>query len=379
MKVPLLDLKAQYSGIKDEVLAAVSDVLESQVCILGPRVIELEQRVAELSNCRFGVGVSSGTDALLAALMALGIGPGDEVITTTFTFFATAGCIARTGARPVFVDIDPRSFNMDPALVEKAITPRTKAIIPVHLFGQMCDMDPIMETAQRHGLPVIEDGAQAISATYKGRKAGSIGSMGCFSFYPSKNLGGAGDGGMIVTNDPDLNERLLIMRSHGSKPKYYHKFVGGNFRLDPLQAAILLVKLPHLGDWSEARRRNAEHYNRIFSGSAVKTPWISPDAETIYNQYVIRTPRRDELMNYLKQAQIGTDIYYPVPLHQQECFRDLGYKQGDFPAAEKAAGEVLALPVYPELAAGQIEYVGATVLEWAKKELSLENSSVHTA
>lgn len=379
MKVPLLDLKAQYSSIRNEVLAAVADVLESQVCILGPKVAELEQRVAELSDCRFGVGVSSGTDALLACLMALGIGPGDEVITTTFTFFATAGCIARTGARPVLVDIDPRSFNMNPALVEKAISPRTRAIIPVHLFGQLCDMDPIMDIAQKHGLPVIEDGAQAISATYKGRKAGSIGAMGCFSFFPSKNLGGAGDGGMVVTNDPDLNERLSIMRSHGSKPKYFHKFVGGNFRLDPLQAAILLVKLPHLAGWSEARRRNAERYNRIFAGSAIATPWINPEAETIYNQYVIRTPRRDQLMKHLKDAQIGTEIYYPVPMHLQECFRDLGYKQGDFPEAERAAGEVLALPIYPELTAGQIEYTAATVLDWANKELSLEASPLCTA
>jgi dTDP-4-amino-4,6-dideoxygalactose transaminase len=379
MKVPLLDLKAQYSTIKDEVLAAVSEVLESQVCILGPKVAELEQKVAELSDCRFGVGMSSGTDALLAGLMALGIGPGDEVVTTPFTFFATAGCIARTGARPVFVDIDPRTFNIDPARIEKAITPRTKAIMPVHLFGQLADMDPIMDIARKHGVPVIEDGAQAISATYKGRKSGSIGAMGCFSFFPSKNLGGAGDGGMVVTNDPDLHERLLLMRSHGSKPKYYHKVVGGNFRLDPLQAAILLVKLPHLDAWSEARRRNAARYDRIFAGSPIKTPWISSDAETIYNQYVIRTPKRDELMKHLKNAEIGTEIYYPVPMHVQECFRDLGHKKGDFPESEKAAAEVLALPIYPELTSQQIDYVGATVLDWANKELTPEHTSARSA
>jgi dTDP-4-amino-4,6-dideoxygalactose transaminase len=248
MRVPLLDLKAQYASIKEDVLAAVGEVLESQVCILGPKVAELEERVAALSGCLYGVGVSSGTDALLASLMALGIGPGDEVITTPFTFFATAGCIARVGATPVFVDIDARTYNIDPAKMEAAVTDRTKAIIPVHLFGQMCDMDPIMEIAVRRNLYVIEDAAQAISATYKGRKAGSIGNCGCFSFFPSKNLGAAGDGGMIVTNDADLYERLTVLRGHGSKPKYYHKLVGGNFRLDPLQAAILLVKLTHLDE-----------------------------------------------------------------------------------------------------------------------------------
>jgi len=313
MKVPLLDLKAQYATIKGEVLAAVNEVLDSQVCILGPRVAELEQRVAGLSDCQFGVGVSSGTDALLASLMALDIGPGDEVITTPFTFFATAGCISRTGALPVFVDIDPRTYNLDPAKLEVAVTGRTKAIIPVHLYGQMCDMDPIMEIAAKYNLSVIEDAAQAISATYKGRKAGSIGTVGCFSFFPSKNLGGAGDGGMIVTNDPSLRERLVAMRAHGSKPKYYHKFVGGNFRLDPLQAAILLVKLPYLGNWSEARRRNAAFYDQAFAASGVQTPWISPDCVSIFNQYTIRVANRDLIVQALKQEGIGTEIYYPLP------------------------------------------------------------------
>jgi dTDP-4-amino-4,6-dideoxygalactose transaminase len=378
MKVPLLDLKAQYAGIKTEVLAAVGEVLESQICIQGPKVAELEQQIAQLSDCRFGVGVSSGTDALLAVMMALGIGPGHEVITTPFTFFATAGCVSRTSARPVFVDIDRRTFNIDPEQIERAITPRTKAIIPVHLFGQVCDMDPIMEIAGKHGLTVIEDAAQAISATYKGRKAGSIGPVGCFSFFPSKNLGGAGDGGMIVTNDADLYDRLIVMRAHGSKPKYYHKVVGGNFRLDPIQAAVLLVKLPHLNGWSEARRRNAETYNRIFAGSPITTPWIQPDMLSIYNQYVIRIPKRDELMKYLKEAQIGTEIYYPVPMHLQECFRDLGYRDGDFPESERAAREVLALPIYPELSQEQIEYVGNTVLRWAAEFIEAERPTMAT-
>src|ERR1700676_1233606 len=367
MKVPLLDLKAQYAGIRDEVLAAVSEVLESQVCILGPKVEELEERVAALSDCRFGVGVSSGTDALLAALMALEIGVGDEVITTAFSFFATAGCVTRVGATPVFVDIDARTYNIDPQLIERAITPRTKAIIPVHLFGQMCDMDPIMEIAKRHKLSVIEDAAQAISSTYKGRKAGSIGTVGCFSFYPTKNLGGAGDGGMLVTNDADLNERLLVTRSHGAKPKYHHKVIGGNFRLDPLQVAILLVKLPHLEEWSEGRRRNAAIYDQAFAGSPIGIPWIHPDGGSIYNQYVVRVQGRDELIGHLQSSQIGSEIYYPVPLHLQECYRNLGYKEGDLPESERAAREVLALPVYPELSREQIEFVSQAVLEWVSK------------
>jgi dTDP-4-amino-4,6-dideoxygalactose transaminase len=365
MKVPLLDLKAQYATIKDEVLAAVNEVLDTQACILGPKVAELEQRVAALSGCQFGVGVSSGTDALLASLMALGVGPGDEVITTPFTFFATAGCIARTGALPVFVDIDPRTYNIDPSKIESAITDRTKAIIPVHLYGQMCDMDPIMEIAKRHNLYVIEDAAQAISATYKGRKAGSIGTVGCFSFFPSKNLGGAGDGGMIVTNDQALYERLVIMRAHGSKPKYFHKFVGGNFRLDALQAAILLVKLPHLDAWSEARRQNAAVYDQAFAGSCVQTPWISSDCVSIFNQYVIRVFERDGLLQALKKENIGTEVYYPVAMHKQECFAGKCRVVGVPLEAERAAESVLALPVYPELAREQLDFVANTVLQFA--------------
>ncbi len=379
MKVPLLDLNVQYAGIKDEVLSAIEEVLDSQVCILGPKVAELERQAAALSDCKFGVGVSSGTDALLAALMALEIGAGDEVITTSFTFFATAGCVSRTGATPVFVDIDPRTFNIDPQLIERAITPRTKAMIPVHLFGQMCDMDPIMEIAQRHKLYVIEDAAQAISSTYKGRKAGSIGHAGCFSFFPSKNLGGAGDGGMVVTNDADLNDRLLVMRSHGSKPKYHHKVIGGNFRLDPLQAAVLLVKLPHLGAWSEGRRRNAAIYDQEFAGSPVGTPWISPDGVSIFNQYVITMPERDGLKAHLDAQQIGCEIYYPVPLHLQECFESLGYKDGDLPVSERAAREVLALPIYPELSREQIRLVSGTILDWVLHSASADSGSLSRA
>lgn len=361
MKIPLLDLKSQYATIRHEVMRAVGEVLESQVCILGPRVEELETKVAALSECRYAVGMSSGTDALLAALMALGIGPGDEVITTPFTFFATAGSVARVGALPVFVDIEPRTFNIDPARIEAAITPKTRAIIPVHLFGQMCDMDPIMEVAARHNIPVIEDAAQAISATYKGRKAGSIGAIGCFSFFPSKNLGGAGDGGMCVTSDPALHERLLLMRSHGSKPKYYHKVVGGNFRLDPLQAAVLLVKLPHLDTWSAARRRNASLYGHALAGTPVVTPYIRPDCVSIFNQYSVRVPHRDAVRQALTDANIGSEIYYPVPMHLQECFAASHRAVGSLAESEKAAEQVLALPIYPELTPEQIAHVADTV------------------
>lgn len=362
MKVPFLDLKVQYAPLREQVLSAVSEVLESQVCIGGPRVAELEQKIAAISGCKFGVGVSSGTDALVCSMMSLGLGPGDEVITTPFTFFATAGSITRTGARPVFVDIEPRTFNIDPGQIEKAITPRTRAIVPVHLFGQVCDMDPIMEIASQHGLSVIEDAAQSITATYKGRKAGSIGTVGCFSFFPSKNLGAAGDGGMIVTNDEKLYERLVIMRNHGAKPKYFHKYIGGNFRLDPLQAAILAVKLPHLDEWSAMRRNHAAYYDRRFLGSAIQTPVIHSDCISIYNQYVVRTAERDRLREHLKTSGIGTEVYYPRALHEQECFADLGYAPGDFPAASAAADEVLALPIYPELTAEMLEAVANSVL-----------------
>ena len=362
MDVPLLDLKAQYATIKDEVLAAVSEVLETQICIGGPKVTELEKKIAAISDCKFAVGASSGTDAILNSLMSLDIGSGDEVITTPFTFFATVGCIARTGAKPVFVDINPQTFNIDAELVASAVTEKTKAIMPVHLFGQMADMDPIMEVAGKHNLAVIEDAAQSITSVYKGKKAGSIGTAGCFSFFPSKNLGGIGDGGMIVTNDEQLYNRLSIMRNHGSKPKYYHKYIGGNFRLDPIQAAALLVKLPHLNDWSEARRRNAAYYDKKFKGTVVKTPYISPDCVTIYNQYCIRVPKRDELLAHLQKNKIGCEVYYPVPMHVQECFKHLGYKKGEMPESEKAANEIMAIPIYPELTDEMKDFVAETIL-----------------
>lgn len=364
MQVPLLDLKAQYATIRSEVLAAVTEVLESQRCIGGPKVAELEEKIAVMSDCKYAVGVSSGTDAILNSLMSLDIGAGDEVITTPFTFFATVGCITRVGATPVFVDIEPKTFNIDPGGIESAVTEKTKAIMPVHLFGQMADMDPIMEIADRHSLTVIEDAAQSITSTYKGRKAGSIGTAGCFSFFPSKNLGGIGDGGMVVTGDEQLYERIEIMRNHGENVKYHHKFVGGNFRLDPIQAAALLVKLSYLDEWSEKRRRNAAYYDKKFAGTSVQTPYVSPDCEVVYNQYCVRVPRRDELFSHLEGKKIGCAIYYPAPLHVQECFRCLGYKEGDFPQAEKAVKEVLALPIYPELTDEMKDYVADTILEF---------------
>jgi len=349
--VPLLDLKAQYAGLRDEIHAAMGRVIESQYFILGPEVEALEREVAAYSHCQYGIGVSSGTDALLVALMAIDLQPGDEVITTPYTFFATAGSIVRLGGRPVFVDIDPRTYNIDPAGIEAAITPRTKAIMPVHLFGQMADMDPIMAIAERRGLIVIEDAAQAIGAEYRGRRAGSIGHLGCFSFFPSKNLGGFGDGGMVTTNDPDLADKVKLLRGHGARPKYYHKVVGGNFRLDALQAAVLRVKLRYLDEWTAARQRNAERYRQLFvaAGVDIGLPCDAGYGRHIYNQFVIRSTRRDALMAHLKAQQIGTEIYYPVPMHLQECFADLGYRKGDFPASEQAALETLAIPIYPEL------------------------------
>ncbi|GMU23987.1 MAG: cell surface polysaccharide biosynthesis protein [Phycisphaerae bacterium] len=363
MKVPLLDLKAQYATLRDELRAAVDRVLESQQFINGPEVKQLEEAVAAYSPCKRAVGVSSGTDALLCALMTLGIGPGDEVITVPFTFFATVGSIVRTGAKPVFVDIEPQTFNMNPALLEAAITPRTKAIMPVHLFGQCADMDPILEMARKHNLHVIEDAAQAIGATYKGRAAGTMGTFGCLSFFPSKNLGGLGDGGMILSQDPELADRCQVFRQHGSKPKYYHKFVGGNFRLDTLQAAGLLVKLKYLDGWSQRRRENARRYDELFAGCpAVTAPRIRDGNVSIYNQYVIRVgDRRDALRTHLADSGVGTEIYYPLSLHEQECFADLGYRRGAFPESEKAAAETLALPIYPELTPEQIEYVARQV------------------
>ena len=378
MSVPLLDLKAQFATIKEDVLAAVEDIMESQRFILGPKVAEFEEAVAEYSGSRHAVGVSSGTDALLVSLMTEGIGRGDEVITTPYSFFATAGCISRTGARPVLVDIDPVSFNMDPSALDAAVTERTRAVIPVHLYGQIADMDPIMTAAAEHGLAVIEDAAQAIGAEYKGRRAGSIGQYGCFSFFPSKNLGGAGDGGMVVVGDGGRAERLRVMRMHGGKPKYYHGMIGGNFRLDAIQASILLVKLRHLDSWTEGRRRNADTYRRLFGAAGVVAepqdmkgikgvvlPETSPDRRHIYNQFVIRVDRRDELREFLDQRSIGNEVYYPIPFHMQGCFADLGYKEGDFPVSESAARETLALPIYSELTEAMIAEVVDAVTEFA--------------
>jgi dTDP-4-amino-4,6-dideoxygalactose transaminase len=364
MQVPVLELKAQYASLKDEILEQINEVLDAQWVIGGPKVEELENQIAKLSECKFAVGVSSGTDAILNALMSLDIGPGDEVITTPFTFFATAGCIARTGAKPVFVDIDEKTYNIDPTLIEAAITDNTKAILPVHLYGQMADMDQIMRIAGTYGLAVIEDAAQSISSTYNKKPSGAIGTVGCFSFYPSKNLGGIGDGGMIVTNDEKLYNRMKVMRNHGQTGAYEHKYIGGNFRLDAIQAAALLVKLNHLDKWSAARRKNAAYYNKKLADSAITTPFISDECVSIYNQYVIRVPKRQEVFDHLRSNGIGCMVYYPLPLHMQECFAYLGYKEGDFPVTEKAANEVMALPVYPEITNEMQDYVVKSILDF---------------
>ena len=358
MRVPLLDLRPQYASIRDEIRSALDRVLESQRYILGPEVEELERELAAYCGCRHAVGVSSGTDALLAALMAIDLKPGDEVITTPYTFFATAGEVARLGATPVFVDIDRRTFNIDAAAIEAKITGRTRAIIPVHLFGQMADMPSIMEIARRHQLIVIEDAAQAIGAELNGIRAGSIGHFGCFSFYPSKNLGAYGDAGMITTNDTSLAERLRLLRSHGFKTKYHNEAVGGNFRLDEIQAAVLRVKLKYLDGWTEARRQNAKLYRQnLPSMRRFELPYELPNARHIYHQLVIRAEGRDTLAAHMREQGIGCEIYYPIPLHLQPCFKDLGYSRGDLPISEAAADETLALPVYPELTPDMIRTV----------------------
>ena len=378
--IPILDLKAQYESIKDEIDVAIADVLESTQFILGPAVRELEQRVASTCGCQYGVGVASGTDALRLTLTALGVGPGDEVITTPFTFIATANTISHCGARPVFVDVDPRTYNMDPVAIEAAITERTKAIMPVHLYGQPADMDPIMELAEAHGLYVVEDCAQAIGARYHSRRTtndqrptsderrttndeplvvgrwslvGSLGHAGCLSFYPTKNLGAYGDGGMVVTDDAALAERLDVLRRQGGKKKYHAEVLGFNSRLDSLQAAILGVKLTYLDDWNAARRRVAQRYNELLADLPVTIPYESPNGVHVYHQYTIRAPQRDELASYLKGRGIGTMIYYPVPLHLQGLYAGLGYGEGSLPASEAASREVLSLPMYPELTEAQ--------------------------
>lgn len=388
MQVPLLDLKPQYQSLKNELDDALLKVAESQYFILGPEVEKMEKELCSYLDCRHAAGVSSGTDALLLALMALDIKPGDEVIVPTYSFFATAGVISRLNAVPVFTDIDPVTFNIKPEDVERKITRKTKAVIPVHLYGQCCEMREIVDIAVRHNIKIIEDAAQAIGAQYKdGRSAGTIGTAGCFSFFPSKNLGCFGDGGLITTNDDELAEKIRILRVHGAEPKYYHKIIGGNFRLDAIQAAVIRIKLPYLDSWSAKRRINAEIYTNLFIDAGLaertgetafnvknrvllpKAVYKSPGLRNyhIYNQFIIRVEKRDELRKFLGENKIGSEVYYPVPFHMQECFSTLGYREGDFPAAEEAAANSLALPIYPELSNDQIKYVVEKISEFVNK------------
>ena len=386
MKVPILDLKAQYKGIEKEIDTAIKRVCESGAFILGDEVAKFEEEVASYCRVHYGIGVSSGTDSILISLMVLGIKPGDEVITSAYSFFATAGVISRLFAKPVFVDIEENTFNIDPSLIEEKITERTRAILPVHLFGQVADMEPIMGISKKYNLPVIEDAAQAIGAQYKdGKVAGTIGDTGCLSFFPTKNLGGFGDGGMVLTRSQDLAERIRILRVHGAKPKYYHKTIGGNFRLDSLQAAILRVKLKYLDNWTEKRQKNAENYERLFSESKLEEFVLLPKAiyhHHIYNQFIVRinpvrksssspqlgssngVKERDSLRGFLKKNGIDTAIYYPVSLPLQECFKELGYKEGDFPEAERASKDTISLPVYPEITFAQQKYVVEKINEF---------------
>lgn len=379
MKVPLLDLRAQYAGLREEIVPAIEELCESQMFILGAAVESFEKKMADYCGTSHAIGVSSGTDALVVSLMALGIGPGDGVITTPFTFFATAGSIVRLGAVPVLVDIDPVTFNIDPVQIEALLASppdslkdvNLKAIMPVHLYGQCVDMDPIIAVARKYNLAVVEDACQAIGAEYPGadgpRRAGAMGDFGCFSFFPSKNLGGFGDGGMVTTNDAELADKVVKLRNHGMHPKYYHAMIGGNFRLDALQAAVLEIKLAKLESWHEGRRKNAAHYDQRFAGSPVKSPAaVYKDKGVtnhhIYNQYVIRVPDRDAVVAHLRAEDIGCDIYYPVSLHEQECFKDLGYSKGDMPASEKASAEVMAIPIYPEMTTEMLDAVADAVL-----------------
>ena len=385
MKVPLLDLKKQYETIKTEIREATEEVFDSQRFIMGPRVEELEEQIAEYSGCRFGVGVSSGTDALLISLMSAGIGPGDMVITTPYTFFATVGAIVRAGARPLFADIREDTFNLDPELLEMMLLSlpeeekeKAKAVIPVHLYGQCADMEPILNLAEKFGLTVIEDAAQAIGAVYKRpeigtKRAGSMGLYGCFSFFPSKNLGAFGDGGMVTTSDPEVYDRLKKLRNHGASPKYYHAIIGGNFRLDALQAAILTVKLRYLDQWTEKRQENAARYRTLFHKEGLEEVRLPDEKEErhIYNQFVIRVPgKRDALRSFLSEQGVGSEIYYPVPLHMQACFSSLGYKREDFPLSVAAAETSLALPVFPELTSEQIRYVVDMIAQFFSREKS---------
>jgi dTDP-4-amino-4,6-dideoxygalactose transaminase len=355
--VPLLDLQAQYRPLRGELLAAIARVCDSQRFILGPEVDQLEAELGRALDARHAITVSSGTDALLAVLMALGIGRGDDVVTTTYSFFATAGCISRLGARPVLVDILPDTFNIDPAGVRAALTPRTRAVIAVHLYGLCADMDPLLDITRAAGIPLIEDAAQAIGGRYADRQAGTMGKAGCFSFFPSKNLGAFGDAGLVTTADDELGREVALLRNHGAEPKYLHKRIGGNFRLDALQAAVLRVKLPHLPEWTSGRRRNAERYEQLFAGSPARDLVVRPVEPAgyhhIYNQYVIRVPDRDRVRTELAGRGIGTEVYYPVPFHLQECFADLGRTRGAFPHAERAADTSPALPIYAELTEAQ--------------------------
>ena len=381
MRVPLLDLKPQYNSLKKELDEAIIKVAESQYFILGPEVSEMEKEFCNYLNCKHAIGVSSGTDALLLALMAIDIKPGDQVIVPTYSFFATAGVVSRLNATPVFAENDPVTFNLDPKDFEKKITSKTKAVIPVHLYGQSAELDQIVKIAKDHNLYVIEDAAQAIGTQYKdGKFVGTIGDIGCFSFFPSKNLGCFGDGGLVTTNNDELAKTLVIKRVHGGEPKYHHKVIGGNFRLDALQAAVLRVKLPHLDSWSEKRRQNANRYTQLFieAGLAQNTGKTNFDSDNkvllpaavyenskaknyhIYNQYIVRVEQRDAMREFLTKNEIGTEIYYPIPFHLQECFLDLGYKKGDFPISEFAANSSIALPIYPELSDGQLVFVVET-------------------
>ena len=368
--VPLLDLKAQYAPIRDGILAAITRVCDSQRFIMGPEVGSFEQEMSALIGVRHALAVSSGTDALLLALMALDIGPGDEVVMPTYSFFATAGVVARLGAVPVLVDIDPETFNVDTTHIERAVTPRTKAIMPVHLFGLCAQMDPILEVGRRFAVPIVEDAAQAIGATVNGRQAGTMGAFGCFSFFPSKNLGAFGDAGLVTTNDSALAKRALLLRNHGMEPKYYHHLVGGNFRMDALQAAVLRVKAPHLESWTEGRRRNASRYRALFEEAGLLDRLVLPTelqgCRHIYNQFVIRVPERDRLKQWLDERRIGNEIYYPVPFHLQPCFASLGYRRGEFPHSERAADETIALPIYSELSLDQQRTVVSAVAEFVR-------------
>ncbi len=368
VRVPLLDLAAQNGPLRDEILAAIARVADSNRFIMGPEVEGLERELAAMIGASHAIGVSSGTDALLVAMMALGIGAGDEVITPTFSFFATAGCVSRLGATPKLVDIDPITFNVNVAAVERAITPRTKAIIPVHLYGLCADMEPLLVLARRRAIAIVEDAAQSIGSKYGDRQAGTMGAFGCFSFFPSKNLGAFGDAGLVTTNDEGLAARVKMLRNHGASERYFHKYIGGNFRLDALQAAVLRVKAPHLAGWTEFRRRNAARYDAMFRAArlddVLALPYEPANRYHIFNQYVVRAPKRDALRAHLEAAGVATEIYYPVPFHLQECFADLGHRRGDFPEAESAAAEVLALPIYGELTEDQQAHVVRRIAEF---------------